>query len=75
MGGRDLELERARFLSLALEFGFDEESANKCLDRLISLYGNSPTQPLIHSLTQFLIKPLFYIIGFVDIFSVGKELV
>ncbi|KAG6774989.1 hypothetical protein POTOM_018409 [Populus tomentosa] len=40
MGGRDLELERARFLSLALEFGFDEESANKCLDRLISLYGD-----------------------------------
>ncbi|KAJ6414080.1 hypothetical protein OIU84_006822 [Salix udensis] len=40
MGGHDLELERARFLSLALEFGFDEESANKCLDRLITLYGD-----------------------------------
>ncbi|KAJ6354198.1 hypothetical protein OIU76_003110 [Salix suchowensis] len=40
MGGHDLVLERARFLSLALEFGFDEESANKCLDRLITLYGD-----------------------------------
>ncbi|KAJ4832973.1 ATP-dependent DNA helicase Q-like 1 [Turnera subulata] len=40
MGGHDLELERARFLSLAMECGFDEESAKKCLDRLISLYGD-----------------------------------
>ena len=49
MGRHDLELERARFLSLALEFGFDEESANKCLDRLITLYGNSP---LAHSISD-----------------------
>ncbi|XP_060667941.1 ATP-dependent DNA helicase Q-like 1 isoform X3 [Ziziphus jujuba] len=35
----DLELEKARLLSLALEFGFDEHSANKCLDRLVKLYG------------------------------------
>ncbi|GLT90175.1 hypothetical protein SLE2022_081210 [Rubroshorea leprosula] len=39
MEGSDLELEKARLLSLALDSGFDEESANKCLDRLISLYG------------------------------------
>ncbi|KAJ7977877.1 ATP-dependent DNA helicase [Quillaja saponaria] len=36
----DLEMEKARLLSLALEFGFDEESAKKCLDRLINLYGD-----------------------------------
>eukprot|EP00257_Ricinus_communis_P024451 XP_015584658.1 ATP-dependent DNA helicase Q-like 1 isoform X1 [Ricinus communis] len=40
MARHDLELEKARFLSLAQECGFDEESANKCLDRLISLYGD-----------------------------------
>ncbi|XP_062144596.1 ATP-dependent DNA helicase Q-like 1 [Alnus glutinosa] len=39
MDDHDLELERARLLSLALEFGFDEESAKKCLDRLVQLYG------------------------------------
>ncbi|CAN1301287.1 ATP-dependent DNA helicase Q-like 1 [Linum perenne] len=39
MAGHDLEIEKARLTSLALDFGFDEESANKCLDRLISLYG------------------------------------
>ncbi|XP_050220668.1 ATP-dependent DNA helicase Q-like 1 [Mercurialis annua] len=38
--GHDLDLEKARLLSLALECGFDEESAKKCLDRLISLYGD-----------------------------------
>ncbi|TKY52292.1 ATP-dependent DNA helicase Q [Spatholobus suberectus] len=36
---QDLELEKARLISLALDFGFDESSANKCLDRLIALYG------------------------------------
>ena len=39
MDDQDLELEKARLLSLALDFGFDEDSANKCLDRLIKLYG------------------------------------
>ncbi|XP_039164352.1 ATP-dependent DNA helicase Q-like 1 isoform X3 [Eucalyptus grandis] len=34
------EVERARLLSLALEFGFDEQSASNCLDRLVSLYGD-----------------------------------
>ncbi|CAM8897261.1 unnamed protein product [Rhodiola kirilowii] len=36
----DLETEKARLLSLAIDFGFDLESAKKCLDRLISLYGD-----------------------------------
>ncbi|XP_022743460.1 ATP-dependent DNA helicase Q-like 1 [Durio zibethinus] len=40
MDGHDFELEKARLLSLALEFGFDEQSAKKSLDRLISLYGD-----------------------------------
>ncbi|CAI0551667.1 unnamed protein product, partial [Linum tenue] len=40
MVGRDQELEKVRFLSLALDLGFDEQSANRCLDRLISLYGD-----------------------------------
>lgn len=39
MDGNDLEMEKARLLSLALDFGFDEESAKKCLDRMIRLYG------------------------------------
>nr|XP_011466151.1 PREDICTED: ATP-dependent DNA helicase Q-like 1 [Fragaria vesca subsp. vesca] len=39
MGGHDLEMEKARLLNLALNFGFDEESANNCLDRLVDLYG------------------------------------
>ncbi|KAM5561063.1 ATP-dependent DNA helicase Q-like 1 [Rosa sericea] len=39
MGSHDLEMEKARLLSLALNFGFDEESANKCLDRMVDLYG------------------------------------
>ncbi|XP_073112670.1 ATP-dependent DNA helicase Q-like 1 [Elaeis guineensis] len=34
-----MEVERARLLSLALDFGFDEEVAKKCLDRLVDLYG------------------------------------
>ncbi|XP_068647956.1 ATP-dependent DNA helicase Q-like 1 isoform X2 [Aristolochia californica] len=37
--GHDLDLERARLFSLALEFGFDEEASQQCLDRLIRLYG------------------------------------
>nr|XP_010914529.2 ATP-dependent DNA helicase Q-like 1 [Elaeis guineensis] len=36
---REMEVERARLLSLALDFGFDEEVAKKCLDRLVDLYG------------------------------------
>ncbi|KAK7392067.1 hypothetical protein VNO78_20494 [Psophocarpus tetragonolobus] len=36
---QDVELERVRLISLALDFGFDESSANKCLNRLIALYG------------------------------------
>ncbi|KAI6684567.1 hypothetical protein NL676_030480 [Syzygium grande] len=33
-------VEKARLLSLALDFGFDQQSATKCLDRLVSLYGD-----------------------------------
>ncbi|KAK4843190.1 hypothetical protein QYF36_005149 [Acer negundo] len=40
MDSHDLELERARLISLALDFGFDEESAKNGLNRLISLYGD-----------------------------------
>ncbi|CAH1450764.1 unnamed protein product [Lactuca virosa] len=36
----NLEMEKTRLISLALEFGFDEESARICLDRLVGLYGN-----------------------------------
>ncbi|OMP10958.1 ATP-dependent DNA helicase Q-like 1-like protein [Corchorus olitorius] len=39
MDGQDFELEKARLLSLAQDLGFDEQSAKKSLDRLISLYG------------------------------------
>ena len=39
MDDHDLELEKARLVSLALDFGFDEESAKKCLDRMVQLYG------------------------------------
>ncbi|XP_043718552.1 ATP-dependent DNA helicase Q-like 1 [Telopea speciosissima] len=39
MEDQNLDLERARLLSLALDFGFDEESSKKCLDRLVHLYG------------------------------------
>ncbi|MQL85144.1 hypothetical protein Taro_017661 [Colocasia esculenta] len=35
----DLELEKARLLSLASDFGFDEEAATQCLDNLVRLYG------------------------------------
>ncbi|KAI6684663.1 hypothetical protein NL676_030576 [Syzygium grande] len=38
IGGLE-EVEKARLLSLALEFGFDQQSATKCLHRLVSLYG------------------------------------
>ncbi|MBA0803857.1 hypothetical protein Gohar_014024 [Gossypium harknessii] len=40
MEDHDFKLEKARLLSLALEFGFDERLAKKSLDRLISLYGD-----------------------------------
>ncbi|RHN80839.1 putative DNA helicase [Medicago truncatula] len=36
----DLELEKVRLISLALELGFDELAANQCFDRLVSLYGD-----------------------------------
>ncbi|XP_027163908.1 ATP-dependent DNA helicase Q-like 1 [Coffea eugenioides] len=39
MDDHDLELEKVKLISLAVEFGFDEYSAKKCLDRLIELYG------------------------------------
>ncbi|KAJ4954538.1 hypothetical protein NE237_011321 [Protea cynaroides] len=39
MEDRNLDFEKARLLSLALGFGFDEESSKKCLDRLVQLYG------------------------------------
>lgn len=35
----DLDLEKVRLISLALEFGFDEHSANQSFDRLLALYG------------------------------------
>ncbi|KAI4301715.1 hypothetical protein L6164_034966 [Bauhinia variegata] len=40
MKEHDLELEKTRLVSLALDFGFDEDSAKKCLDRLVALYGD-----------------------------------
>ena len=61
MDGHDLEMEKARLLSLALDFGFDEESAKKCLDRLVHLYGT-------HCPRIFFSNPLF---GCRE--SVGKE--
>ncbi|XP_042475326.1 ATP-dependent DNA helicase Q-like 1 isoform X2 [Macadamia integrifolia] len=39
MEDQNLDFEKTRLLSLALDFGFDEESSKKCLDRLIHLYG------------------------------------
>lgn len=48
MDGHDLEVEKARLLSLALDSGFDEESANKCLDRLVNLYGTHLLLPKSH---------------------------
>ncbi|KAI3951178.1 hypothetical protein MKW98_028582 [Papaver atlanticum] len=36
---RDLDAEKLRLITLALDFGFDEDSSRKCLDRLIDLYG------------------------------------
>lgn len=38
--GHDLDSEKARLLSLASEFGFDEEAAQACLDELVRLYGD-----------------------------------
>ncbi|XP_057423229.1 ATP-dependent DNA helicase Q-like 1 [Lotus japonicus] len=35
----DLELEKTRLISLALEFGFDQHSADQCFNRLLDLYG------------------------------------
>ncbi|GJW23444.1 ATP-dependent DNA helicase Q-like 1 protein [Tanacetum coccineum] len=35
-----MEMEKSRLINLALEFGFDKESARICLDRLIHLYGD-----------------------------------
>ncbi|KAL5996315.1 hypothetical protein ACLOJK_026391 [Asimina triloba] len=39
MEEHDLEIEKARLLSLASDFGFDEDASQQCLDRLIRLYG------------------------------------
>ncbi|XP_021772774.1 ATP-dependent DNA helicase Q-like 1 [Chenopodium quinoa] len=39
MEGTDPETKKVRLVSLAMDFGFDEQSAHKCLDRLIQLYG------------------------------------
>ncbi|CAN4110993.1 unnamed protein product [Withania somnifera] len=39
MEDENLELEKVKLISLALEFGFDEDSAKTCLNRLIELYG------------------------------------
>ncbi|KAK9735667.1 hypothetical protein RND81_04G218600 [Saponaria officinalis] len=39
MANNNGETEKDKLLSLALDFGFDEHSALKCLDRLILLYG------------------------------------
>ncbi|KAI7754022.1 hypothetical protein M8C21_031555 [Ambrosia artemisiifolia] len=36
----NLEMEKARLISLAIEFGFDDKSARVCLDRLVDLYGD-----------------------------------
>ncbi|KAJ8430553.1 hypothetical protein Cgig2_019125 [Carnegiea gigantea] len=36
----DGETEKARLMRLALDVGFDEQSAIKCLDRLVNLYGH-----------------------------------
>ncbi|XP_069144954.1 ATP-dependent DNA helicase Q-like 1 isoform X1 [Solanum lycopersicum] len=40
MQDEDLELEKVRLISLALECGFDEDSAKTCLNRLVELYGD-----------------------------------
>ncbi|XP_024015543.1 ATP-dependent DNA helicase Q-like 1 isoform X2 [Eutrema salsugineum] len=40
MKGQDLELEKARLLSLATKLGFDKDSSKKCLDRFVALYGD-----------------------------------
>ncbi|KAL0903170.1 hypothetical protein M5K25_027527 [Dendrobium thyrsiflorum] len=34
-----MEVERARLLSLAIDFGFNEDEAKKCLDGFVDLYG------------------------------------
>ncbi|XP_021742657.1 ATP-dependent DNA helicase Q-like 1 [Chenopodium quinoa] len=39
MEGTDPETEKVRLVSLAMDFGFDDQSAHQCLDRLIQLYG------------------------------------
>ncbi|XP_023642038.1 ATP-dependent DNA helicase Q-like 1 isoform X2 [Capsella rubella] len=40
MKDQDLELEKARLISLATKLGFDDDSAKKCLDRFVALYGD-----------------------------------
>ncbi|KAK1374035.1 ATP-dependent DNA helicase [Heracleum sosnowskyi] len=35
-----MDIEKARLISLALDFGFDEETAKNGLDRLVDLYGD-----------------------------------
>ena len=40
MKDQDLELEKVRLISLATKLGLDEDSAKKCLDRFVDLYGD-----------------------------------
>ncbi|KAI5074504.1 hypothetical protein GOP47_0010465 [Adiantum capillus-veneris] len=40
MGRSGLELEKARLLSLASEFGFQTDTAHQCLQQLAELYGD-----------------------------------
>lgn len=39
MEASDADTEKIRLVTLAIGCGFDEQSAHKCLDRLIHLYG------------------------------------
>lgn len=45
MEKKKMEMEKSRLINLALEFGFDKESARICLDRLVNLYGISLLNP------------------------------
>lgn len=47
MQDEDLELEKVKLISLALEFGFDEDSAKTCLNRLVELYGKPSISALL----------------------------
>lgn len=59
MQDEDLELEKVRLISLALECGFDEDSAKTCLNRLVELYGKpSIPYPSNAELVQLLLHEL-----------------